>query len=153
MRPFRLFLESEEEKNIKEVVAKLPKKFQKLLKGYKFKFTGGNTLDGDSEHVGVIHKDKITVAAPWHYGRCFVFLHELAHLVYEHGMASDKKKEWKELIDRTLNQQKKSQPKQVRSALSQNDEELFAMSFANAYSKHKVLTYNHPEWMNFIFKL
>ena len=37
-----------------------------------------------------------------------------------------------------------------KSSLNQGAEEIFAMSYANYYSKHKILTYNHPKWMNFI---
>lgn len=152
MNGFKIFIETEEEDNVKEIISKLPKSHQKLLDGYKFKFTAGNTLNGDNDHVGYIHKDKIVVAAPWNYSRGFVVLHEIAHLIYEKLVSSKLKKEWSSLLKKTKQGHMKANPK-VKSAINQNDEEIFAMSYANFYTKHKVETYNHPEWMGFIKKL
>lgn len=135
---FRDFLESEEKENVKKMIAKLPKGHQKLLDGYKFKYTSGNTLDGDDEHVGLIHKDKITVAAPWNYGREFTTLHEVAHLVWEYKMTPKLKKEWSKIV--------KQNPKRQK----QSDEELFCMAYACTYAKHKILVHHHPAWADFI---
>lgn len=140
MNGFKLFVEAqtEEEKNVQALIKKLPKGHQKLLKGYKFKYQGGNTLKGDDGHIGVIFKDKITVAAPWNYGREFTTLHEIAHLVWEYKMTPELKKEWNTIS--------KKNPKQNQD----NSEENFAMAYACHYAKHKVKVHDHPEWHNFI---
>jgi hypothetical protein len=138
---FRHFLENEEKENVNKMLAKLPKGHQKLLKGYKFHYTPGNTLKGDDEHIGFIHNDKIVVAAPWNYGREFTTLHEIAHLVWEKLMTPKLKKEWEAIVKRTKNKQ------------DQNPEELFCMAYACHYAKHKVKVHDHPEWHDFIAKL
>lgn len=153
MYTFRTFLESEEEDNVKDIISKLPKSHQKLLKGFKVTFTPGNVLKGDEDHIGYIHKNKIVVAAPWVSGRSFVFLHETGHLVFEKLVTPKLRKEWSELIKRTKSEHIKNQPKKVESALKQNDEEIFCNSYANFYTKHRLTTYDHPEWMEFIKKL
>ncbi len=138
---FRIFLENEEEENVKAMISKLPKGHQKLLDGYKFKYTPGNTLKGDNDHIGYIHKDKIVVAAPWNYGREFTTLHEIAHLVWEYKMTPKLKKEWSAVVKKNPIRQK------------QNDEELFAMAYACHYAKHKIKVHDHPEWRKFIENL
>lgn len=135
---FRTFLEDEEKENVKAMISKLPKGHQRLLHGYKFKYTPGNTLKGDDEHIGYIHKDKIVVAAPWNYGREFTTLHEIAHLVWEYKMTPKLKKEWSKVVKKNPIRQK------------QNDEELFAMAYACHYAKHKIKVHDHPEWRKFI---
>lgn len=137
---FRLYLESEEEENVQKMISKLPKGHQRLLKGYKFKYTPGNTLKGDDDHIGYIHKDKIVVAAPWNYGREFTTLHEIAHLVWEYKMTPALKKEWSAVVKKNPKRQK------------QNDEELFAMAYACHYAKHQIKVHDHPEWHEFIEK-
>ncbi len=37
-----------------------------------------------------------------------------------------------------------------KHALKQNSEEVFAMAYANAYSKHKNLTFSNDSWEKFI---
>lgn len=138
---FKIFLESEVEKNVKNMISKLPKGHQKLLKGYKFRYTPGNTLKGDDQHIGYIHKDKIVVAAPWNYGREFTTLHEIGHLVYEYKMTPELKKEWAKIVKNTKNKQ------------NQNAEELFCMAYACHYAKHKIAIHDHPEWHDFISKI
>lgn len=139
MEGFRLFLEkTEEEKNVQQLLKKLPAGHRNLLKGYKFKYQGGNTLKGDDGHIGVIYQDKITVAAPWNYGREFTTLHEIAHLVWEYKMTPKLKNEWKEIVSKTKNKQK------------QIPEELFCMAYACHYAKHKIKIHDHPEWHEFI---
>lgn len=154
MNSFKTFIESsEEEKNVKDTISLLPKSHQKLLNGYKFKFTPGNTLKGDNDHIGYIHKNKIVVAAPWHYGRSFTTLHEIAHLVWEKLITSNLKKEWSALISKTKKQQKKDQEEKSANAIDQNDEELFAMAYAATYSKHPPKTFLNKEWQKFIKNL
>ena len=150
MNEFKLFLESEEEKDIKSLISKLPKTHQKLLHGFKFTFTPGNTLKGDNDHIGYIHKDKVVVAAPFHYSRSMVAAHEIAHLVWEHLMTTSLKQEWSKLLKRTMPEQIKSQPAQNRSALKQNDEEILCMVYAATYAKHPPVTYLNPAWQNFV---
>lgn len=149
---FRTFLESEEEENVKATISKLPKSHQKLLDGYKFKYTPGNTLKGDNDHIGYIHNDKIVVAAPWNYSREMVTLHEIAHLVYEKLMNKKLKKEWSELVAKTNKQQKTDQHPRNRAGLKQDDEEIFAMAYAATYAKHPPKTYLNKEWQNFMIK-
>ena len=144
---FKIYLETEEKENVKTMISKLPKGHQKLLRGYKFTFTPGNTLKGDKENIGYIHKDKIVVAAPWNYGREFVTLHEIAHLVYEYKMTPKLKKEWSAVLKAT----KKEMPK--HSALNQNDEEIFCMTYATFYAKHKPETYSNETRFAFIKKI
>lgn len=153
MNGFKLFIENEEDDNVKEIIAKLPKSHQKLLRGFKVKFTPGNTLKNDKEHVGYIHNDKIVVAAPWSMSRSFVFLHEVSHQLFEHLFTKELKKKWSDLVKSTKSDHMKSVNKEARSALDQNDEEIFAMAYANYYCKHKLKTYDHPEWMEFIKNL
>ena len=153
MDGFKQFFESEEKDNVESIISKLPLSHQKLLKGFNIKFTGGNTLKGDKQHIGYIHKDKIVVAAPWHYSRSMTFLHEVAHLVYEKLVSKDLRKKWSDLIAKTKEDQKKKVPKESQNALDQDDEEIFAMSYACYYSKHKNLTYHNAQWMNFIKNL
>lgn len=150
---FKLFLENEEEKDVKNLISKLPKSHQKLLNGFKFTFTPGNTLKGDNSHIGYIHKDKIVVAAPWHISRSMTTAHEIGHLVYEHLMDKKLRNKWSKLLKKTMQKHKETQLKTVRSALDQNDEEIFCNVYGNFYSKHKIKTYDHPEWMNFIKNL
>lgn len=148
---FKSFLESkEEEKNVKNMISMLPNSHQKLLHGYKFKYTPKNTLKGDEDHIGYIFKDRIVVAAPWNYGRLFTTLHEIAHLVWEYKMTKELKKEWGNLVKKNKEDQKSKLPKKSRDALDQNDEEIFAMVYATAYSKHPVVTYYNKEWIEFI---
>lgn len=147
---FKIFIESEVEKNVKNMISNLPKGHQKLLKGYKFRYTPGNTLKGDNEHIGYIHKDKIVVASPWNYGREFTTLHEIGHLVYEYKMTPELKKEWAKIVKKNKEEQKLKVPKKSRNSLDQNDEEIFAMVYATVYSKHPVVAYYNKEWIDFI---
>lgn len=143
---FKIFLENLEaySKDVRQSIKKLPKKHADLIKGYKIKFEPNNTLKKDKKHVGFIDEEKktITIAAPWNYGRNFTLLHEIAHAVWKY-LGEEKKKEWKELF---LREKKKMKNK----SLNQNYEEIFAMAYANFYSKHKLLTYENKSWNKFI---
>lgn len=149
------YLESEEEDNIKSMIAKLPKKHAKLLHGFKFKFQSGNTLSGDKNNVGEIHKNKITVCSPWNYARSLVIAHEIAHLCWENSISSEQKKEWSSLLKKTKPEQIKKLKKLGKSvdALNQDDEEIFCMVFGSFYAKHPPITFHNQEWMDFIKKL
>jgi len=148
---FRTFLENEEKRNVEKLLSKLPKGHRKLLQGYKFRFTPGNTLNGDHQHIGYIHKDKIVVAAPWNYSRSFTTLHEIAHLVWEYLITPSLKKEWSELVKNTKKAQmnKFSRPEQ-KNALKQNDEEIFCMSYAATYSNHAPVIWHNQDWLKFM---
>lgn len=148
---FKKYVEQREHEDVKKLLTKLPKGHKKLTHGVKFNYTGNNTLNGDKKHVGIIHKDKITVAAPWNYSREFTTLHEIAHIIWEEKMTSQLKKEWAKLVKQTKKELKKKDV--VYNSLNQGHEEIFAMCYANYYAKHKILTYYHPKWMNFIKKL
>lgn len=141
---FKQFLSESIESDTKEIIAKLPKCCKYLLKDYKFKFQGGNTLKGDSDHIGEndLDKKKITIAAPWEYARSFTVLHEIGHLFWKKYIegSEQKKDEWHKLV------------KQNKNKLKQNDEELFCHAFANHFAKHKVITHEHPGWEKFIEK-
>lgn len=149
IKSFKVFIESEEQKNVEDMISKLPKKHQKLLDGYKFKYTPGNTLKGDKEHIGYIHKDKIVVAAPWAYSREFTTLHEISHLVFEKLFTPKLKEEWSSLLKKTKPEQIKNNPSR-KSALDQNDEEILCMVYAATYAKHPPKTYINKKWQDFI---
>lgn len=135
---------NEYEKDIKRTIAKLPSKWQKLLKGYKFKFQPGNTLKGDDGHVGVLDPEKktVTLAAPWRFGREFTLLHEFAHQVWA-TLSTDIKKEWKKIFNKA-NKKEHHQP---------SAEELFCMVFAASVCEHPPVTFHKKEWISFIKKL
>jgi hypothetical protein len=145
MTGFRLFIEAEVKSEVKETLERLPKGHRALTKGYKFKFEGGCTLDGQKDAIGMIHlnndkKKEIHVAAPWRYGREFAMLHEVGHLVYEKWMADNKelKAKWQKITNKT------------KEKLRQPAEELFCHAYANTYCKNKIEIHNHPEWEKFI---
>lgn len=142
----------EEERNIKAMLGKLPKKHAALMKGFKFKYVPGNTLNGDDEHIGLIKGKTVTVAGPWNYSREFTTLHEIAHMVWEKLMDDCKKKEWSKLVSSTKNKHVSALKKNnIKSdPLKQNDEELFCMSYAAAYSKHPSVIWHHTAWIDFI---
>lgn len=148
---FRTFLEFEEKRNVEKLLSRLPKGHRKLLDGYKFRYTPGNTLNGDNQHIGYIHKDKIVVAAPWNYSRGFTTLHEIAHLVWEYLMTKDLRKEWSELVKETKPQQiQKFDAKEQKKALEQNDEEIFSMAYAAAFSHHAPVIWHNEDWIKFM---
>ena len=131
---------SEEEENIQQTLAKLPPSHSALVHGYSWHFDGGNTLDGDDQHVGCIDpKNKtITIAAPWNYGREFTVLHEVGHQVWDHLLDPSFKHHWVGIVNNTQNKQ------------NQSPEELFCMAYANYYAKNKIVIHDHPEWNRFI---
>lgn len=148
----KFFTESEEADNVKEMIKRLPKGHQSLLNGYKFKYTCGNTLTGDNGHIGLIKNTNITVAAPWNYSRNFGTLHEVGHLIWQEKMTPKLKKEWSDLVKKTMKDQKEYCKKhnQKTDALDQGDEELFCMSYAQYYASTGVIKYENKEWKEFI---
>jgi hypothetical protein len=145
MLTFRTFLENEEEKNLQQMLGKLPQSHRSLVKGFDFKFHSGNTLDGDDEHVGYMDDKgkEIGVAAPWNYGREFTILHEIGHRVWER-LPDQIKKAWFKIVQQT---------KRTKKEQHQNDEELFSMAYAATYSKHPPTTFAIPTWIQFIKNL
>jgi len=142
MISFKDFLVSENQKDIEDTLKKIPSGHAKLIKSYKIKFQPGNTLKGDNDHVGYIDNDpdEIVIAAPWHYGREFTMLHEIAHRVYER-LSPELRKKWKALVKVTKNKPQ------------QNVEELFCMTYAANYAKHPPTTYCIDSWLKFIKNL
>jgi hypothetical protein len=137
---FKMFFESEKNGDLKKLLKKIPSSHKELVKDFKFKYTKNNTINSKNKHIGVIHKDKIEVAAPWNYGREFTTLHEIAHMVWSYKMTNKLKKEWSNIVKKT-----KNKPKDT-------DEELFCHSYAQYYAKNKLLKFDIPEWNKFISK-
>jgi len=135
---FKIFFESRKNGDLKNLLEKIPKGHRSLVDEFNFKYTPNNTINGDSKHIGVIHKNKIEVAAPWNYGREFTTLHEIAHMVWAYKMTKELKKEWKKIVKNT-----KKKPKDEY-------EELFAMAYAQHYAKNKLSKYDIPIWDKFI---
>ena len=140
---FRRFFEmeeSEEKTDIRRTLSKIPKSHAQLVGGFNWKFSAGNTLKGDDQHIGYIdtRTKEIAVAAPWNYGREFTVLHEIAHQVWDNLMQPEQKAMWEKIVANTDNKQ------------NQSPEELFCMAYANFYAKNKITIHDHPTWNNFI---
>jgi len=155
---FRTYLESdagmgEEKQDILKTLSKLPHSHRNLIKGFSWKFQGGNTLSGDDKHVGYMddHSKEIAVAAPWNFPREFTALHEISHIVFER-LPNQLKQQWEQLVVKNRHIQANENP-QAKDSLNQNAEEIFCHCYACFYSKHKIATYNNPEWMDFIRNL
>jgi hypothetical protein len=134
---------AEEKDDIQKTLGKLPKSHAALVKGYRWKFHAGNTLNGDDEHVGYIDDgdQEIAVAGPWNYGREFTILHEVGHKVWENFVDPHMRQMWSQIVSRTKHKQ------------NQNPEELFCMAYANEYVKNKIVIHTHKEWSDFIKRL
>jgi hypothetical protein len=146
MRTFGEYLEAaEEEKDIRDLLSRLPPSHAALVQGYAWRFQPGNVLAGDSQHIGQVSDQdrQITLAAPWNYGREFAALHEVGHKVWERLVPPRLKKVWLDVVKKTEGRL----PPDIRS---QDPEELFCHSYAQFYAKNKIEKYNHPEWMAFI---
>jgi hypothetical protein len=147
MDQFKKYLESEEKKDIKRTLEKIPKSHADLVKDYEIIFQASNTLKGDGGHIGLIDekKKRITVAAPWNYGREYTLLHEVGHAVWKFIVDKEKKKEWKELLASERARSKKN--------LMQDDEEIFCMFYAQIHSKNKITKYENKELEGFVRKI
>ncbi len=149
---FREFLQqatgNEEQTDIKKMLGKIPPSHANLVQGFQWKFHGGNTLNGDSQHVGYMDagEKEIAVAAPWNYGREFTVLHEIAHKVWDQ-LPNQLKQQWMKLSTQMTDGQRKD------ASLKQEPVELFCMSYAQFYAKTKLTKFDNPQWMNFIASL
>lgn len=134
---------SKEESAVRDTLRRVPIRHKNLFKGYNFKFEKSNTLDGD--HVGEISvkgDKKVRISAPWNYGREFVLLHELAHLVWkEYIQNKELEEKWRSIL-------KKHPFKQEKAA-----EEAFAHCYANFYSRNKIVGFDNKEREKFIEEL
>lgn len=150
---FKQFIseQTEEENNIINTLKNLPQQYQNLIKGYKFKFHKGNTLHNDDDHIGVIDPNTktVTLAGPWNYSRSFVFLHELAHKVWEKFLSSSLKEEWEKICKET----KSKFNLKKYEGLDQNSEELFCHNFAAYYCNNPPQIYCHKSWKEFMKNL
>ena len=140
---FKFFLiesEANDLKDVKETLAKLPKKHSDLVKDFTFKFQASNTLNKDNKHIGVIDlkKKEITIAAPWNYGREYTILHELAHLIWQQFVDKKMRAKWTEIV------------KNTKDKMKDVPEELFCMAYANYYAQNQIVIHTHPEWEKFI---
>ena len=149
---FRQFLETsymdEEKQDVQKTLAKLPPSHAALVNGFQWKFHAGNTLDGDTQHVGYMDSGnrEIAVAAPYNYGREFTILHEIAHRVWEH-MNSNLKRHWNQLAQDMTDHQKQDK------SVNQEPEEKFCMAYAQHYAKNKLVKFANPKWDQFIAQL
>lgn len=130
--------------DIKKTLEKIPKSHYELVKDYKIVFQSSNTLKNDDDHIGIIdEKNKtITIAAPWNYGREYTLLHEIGHAVWKYLMDKNKKEEWKKLFEKAKEKNKKD--------LSQDEEEIFCMTYAQNYAKNKLVKFDHENLLGFI---
>lgn len=144
---FKQYVSEEERKDILGTLEKLPKAHSDLVKDYQISFQPSNSLKGDSRHIGFIDEKnkKITLSAPWNYGREYTFLHEIGHAVWNYLVGEDEKKEWKKIVEKTRSKNKKD--------LDQNDEEIFCMTYAQRYAKNKLCKYDHDELVDFVSKI
>lgn len=144
---FKKYLESEEKKDVRKTLGKIPKKHADLVKDYEIIFEPSNTLKGDDDHIGLIDekKKRITIAAPWNYGREFTLLHEVGHAVWKFILDSKKKSEWSAMLEKERSKNKKN--------LMQDDEEIFCMVYAQIYTKNKIKKYDKKNLIRFVSKI
>ena len=135
MAHFKKYLESEEKKDIKRTLEKIPERHALLVKDYEIVFQPNNTLKGSKGHIGLIDekKKRITIASPWNYPREYTLLHEIGHAVWKFILDDDGKKKWKSLLGREREKNKRN--------LGQDDEEIFCMIYAQVYAKNKMKKY------------
>ena len=126
--------------DVHKLLGTLPKKHADLIRGYTFTFEPDNALKGDHEHVGVIDDKKRTVriAGSWNYGRSFVVLHELAHLIWK-TLNKDKRHQWNKLAK--------------GHHLDDSIEEVFCHAYAATYCGNPPAKFDFKEWKNFIKQL
>jgi len=130
----------EEQQDIARTLSKIPPTHRELVKGYRWKFHAGNTLNGDNQHIGYMDdKNKeIALAGPWNYGREFTILHEIGHRVWEKLIPPEMKNKWTMVVRQTKHKQ------------NQEPEELWCMAYANFFAKNKIVIHDHPEWHQFV---
>lgn len=146
---FRHFLveSSKGDGDVRKTLGKIPKEHRELVKGYKILFQPSNTLKGDDGHVGFIDEEKktITVSSPWNYGREYTLLHEIGHAVWKYRMGDRRKSEWRKMLAPVKKKNDKD--------LDQNDEEIFCMTYAQAYANNKMVKYDHDKLVEFARKV
>ena len=141
----------EEKGDIQKTLSRLPVNHAVLLKNFKWTFHGGNTLNGDDNHVGYVddRNKEVAVAAPWNYGREFTILHEVGHKVWEKFVQpnEDLVLLWNKIVKIMTPEQKKDK------SLQQEPEEIFCMVYAQKYAKNKMEKFNNPLWEKFVNNL
>lgn len=134
---------SEEDRDVRATIKKLPRSHQKLMHGYKIEFVNGNTLK-DGESVGLNNmENKIVLAASWRYSREWTLLHEIGHLVWKKYIANDKE----------LQNQWKAVARNTSEKIKQNSEEAFCHSYAQHYCQKKLVQMQDKNAARFIEKL
>jgi len=141
---FKQYVSAEEKKDIRRTLEKIPDSHAKLVKGYEVSFQPSGSLKGDRGHVGFIDEEnkRITIASPWNYGREYTFLHEIGHAVWKYVLDKEGKKKWGKILATVRTKNKKD--------LSQNDEEVFCMCYAQHYANNKLCKYDHKELDDFV---
>lgn len=144
---FKKYLESEEKKDIKRTLEKIPEKHSLLVRDYEIVFQPNNTLKGDKGHIGLIDekKKRMTIASPWNYPREYTLLHEIGHAVWKFILDKQHKNRWKALLKAERTKNKKN--------LCQDDEEIFCMIYAQVYAKNKMQKFENKVLEGFIRKI
>lgn len=154
---FQKFLIESEANDIQKTLKKLPTSHQYLVQDYQISFESGASLKGDKKHVGLIdeEKKKIVIASSWHYPNEYVLLHEIGHLIWGKLMTTIQKKNWEKLIKSTKSDQISKIENQGKkpTAIKQNPEELFCMSYSQFYCNNPLMRFDNKEWQNFIKNL
>lgn len=139
--------EGAKDEDVLKTLRKIPAKHSGLVKGYKIVFQPGTSLKGDDGHIGLIDEKnkRITIAAPWNYGREYTLLHEIGHAVWKFLMDDQKKKEWKAIL--------KKERSKNKTHLGQDDEEIFCMTYAQKYAKNKLKKFDRNDLVDFISEI
>lgn len=147
MAHFKKYLESEEKKDIKRTLEKIPDRHALLVKDYEIVFQPNNTLKGSKGHIGLIDekKKRITIASPWNYPREYTLLHEIGHAVWKFLVSDEQKGEWKKFL--------KSERAKSKKNLGQEDEEIFCMIYAQIYAKNKMEKFKNKNLERFVRKI
>ena len=82
----------------------------------------------------------ITICAPWNYGREFILLHEIGHLIWDNLMSNDQQKKWKQIYKKT---------KMIKKD-RQSAEEIWCHAYAASYVERPPMAYYKPEWVKII---
>ena len=141
---FKSFIiESENMKDTRSTLSKLPSKHAALIKGYKFTFQPDSGLKNDEKHIGMIDDKKktVTIAAPYIHSREFVVLHELAHLVWNQLLSKETQNKWHKLS------------KPYLKKLKDTSEEIFCHFYANYHCANPVEKFDDNKLKNFIANL
>lgn len=133
-KSFKVFLKNDEDNKLKSLIEKIPANHRNLLKNISVEFQNGHTLKGSKKFVGSADDEEFKIAAPWHYSREFVVLHEIGHLVWENILSEKQKITWKKICEKL-------------------PEECFCHAYANFYAKHKIKSLDIQNQKEFISKL